>query len=132
VDYSSVKVSGEPLNIGSGFYLHIIGYFIAAFLFYLVMSEKQNGKMIFILLILFGCGIIFEIIQGYLPKRTYNPMDMVANGVGLIVFYIFYSFRRGVTRLRDSKIDGRGKMDGGRWTREDGRWMKRRLKRSER
>jgi hypothetical protein len=35
VDYSSVKVSGEPLNIGSGFYLHFIGYFVAAFLFYL-------------------------------------------------------------------------------------------------
>jgi VanZ family protein len=86
-------VSGESLDIGSGFYLHIIGYFIAAFLFYLVMSEKQNGKMILILLILFGCGVIFEIMQGYLPKRTYNPMDIVANGLGLAAFYGFYWFR---------------------------------------
>jgi hypothetical protein len=93
VDYSSVKVAGEPLNIGSGFYQHVIGYFIAAFLFYLVMSEKQNGKMIFILLILFACGVIFEIIQGYLPKRTYNPMDIVANGLGLVVFYVCYNLR---------------------------------------
>jgi VanZ family protein len=94
VDYSSVKVSGEPLNIGSGFYQHVIGYFMAAFLFYLVMPENQHVKMIFILLILFGCGIIFEIIQGYLPKRTYNPMDIVANGLGLVVFYFYYRFRK--------------------------------------
>ena len=94
VDYSSVKVSGEPLNIGSGFYQHVIGYFMAAFLFYLVMPENQHVKMKFILLILFGCGIIFEIIQGYLPKRTYNSMDIVANGFGLAVFYVCYNFRR--------------------------------------
>ena len=93
VDYSSVKVSGEPLNIGSGFYQHVIGYFIAAFLFYLVMPENQHIKMIVIILFLFGCGIIFEIIQGYLPKRTYNPMDIVANGLGLVVFYVCYNFK---------------------------------------
>jgi len=94
VDYSSIKISGESLDIGSGFYLHVIGYFIAAFLFYLVLSEKQHRKMILILLILFGCGIIFELAQGYLPKRTYNPVDIAANGLGLGVFYVCYYFRR--------------------------------------
>jgi VanZ family protein len=93
VDYSSIKVSGESLDIGSGFYLHVIGYFIAAFLFYLVLSEKQHGKMIVILLILFGCGIVFEIVQGYLPKRTYNPMDFLANGLGLAAFYGLHWFK---------------------------------------
>ena len=93
VDYSSVKVSGELLNIGSGFYQHVIGYFMAAFLFYLVMPENQHVRMILILLILLGCGIVFEILQGYPPKRTYNPMDIVANGLGLVVFYVCYNFR---------------------------------------
>ena len=93
VDYSSIKVSGESLDIGSGFYLHVIGYFIAAFLFYLVLSEKQHGKMIVILLILFGCGIVFEIIQIRIPKRSFNPVDIAANGLGLVVFYVFYHFK---------------------------------------
>ena len=100
VDYSSVKTAGKALNFGSGFYLHAVGYFIAAFLFYLVLSEKQNGKMILILLILFGCGILFEIAQGYLPKRTYNPMDIAANGLGLAAFYGFYY----LTRIRSKAI----------------------------
>ena len=81
------------MNFGSGSYLHAVGYFVAAFLFYLVLSEKQNGKMILILLILFGCGIVFEIVQGYLPKRTYNPLDIAANGLGLAAFYGFYWFK---------------------------------------
>ena len=103
VDYSSVKTAGKALNFGSGFYLHAIGYFIAAFLFYLVLSEKQNGKMMLILLILFGCGILLEIAQGYLPKRTYNPMDIAANGLGLAAFFGFYHFRysrKGAETLR--------------------------------
>jgi hypothetical protein len=33
VDYSTVKVSGQSVSIGSGFYLHVIAYFIVAFLF---------------------------------------------------------------------------------------------------
>ena len=89
MDYSAIKVSGKPLTIGSGFYLHALFYFIAAVLFHATLSDRRIGRMLVILLILFGVGIVFEIIQIYLPKRTCNPMDIVANGVGLGAFFIW-------------------------------------------
>ena len=79
-------------GLGTGFYLHIILYFIAAVLYFLAMNKKQNKKMILILLMLFGCGVIFEILQAYIPNRTYNPWDIVGNGLGLVAFYVFQEF----------------------------------------
>ena len=92
VDYSSISRIGLSKSLGSGFYLHIIFYFIGAVLSFLAMNKKQNKKMILILLVLFGCGVIFEILQAYIPYRTFNPWDIVGNGLGLVGFYIFQEF----------------------------------------
>ena len=92
VDYSSISGVGLSQGFGTGFYLHIIIYFIAAVLSFLAMNRKQNRKMILILLMLFVCGVVFEILQAYIPNRTYNPWDIVGNGLGLVAFYIFQEF----------------------------------------
>ena len=92
VDYSSISGVGLSQEFGTGFYLHIILYFIGAVLSFLAMNKKQNRKMILILLMLFICGVVFEILQAYIPNRTYNPWDIVGNGLGLIAFYVFQEF----------------------------------------
>jgi hypothetical protein len=92
VDYSSIGRIGLSKGLGTGFYLHILFYFIAAVLSFFAMNKQQNKKMILILLMLFGCGVIFEIVQAYIPNRTYNPWDIVGNGLGLVAFYVFQEF----------------------------------------
>ncbi len=38
-----------------------------------------------IAVVLFAIGVAIEFIQGALQSRHYDPMDMVANGVGILV-----------------------------------------------
>ena len=92
VDYSSITRLGLSKGFGTGFYLHIILYFIAAVLSFLALNKKQNKKMILILLMLFFCGVTFEILQTYIPNRTFNLWDIVGNGLGLVAFYVFQEF----------------------------------------
>ena len=89
VDYSSITRLGLTKGFGTGFYLHIILYFIAAVLSFLALNKKQNKKMILILFMLFFCGVIFEILQTYIPSRSFNLWDIVGNGLGLVAFYVF-------------------------------------------
>ena len=37
---------------------------------------------------LFLLGIVFEIVQIYVPHRTFNPKDIAANGLGLAGVYV--------------------------------------------
>ena len=89
VDYSSISGLGLSKGFGTGFYLHIILYFIAAVLSFLALNKKQNKKMILTLIMLFVCGVIFEISQAYIPNRSFNLWDIVGNGLGLVAFYVF-------------------------------------------
>jgi len=101
VDYSSISGMGLSKGFGSGFWLHAIGYFIAGLLFILAFGKKGQTYLLIALIALFLLGVLFEIAQLRIPKRSFNPVDIAANGLGLVVFYVCYYFRRGVTRLRD-------------------------------
>ena len=96
LEYDAIVVGGGIAGMESSINLGDMG-------FNTLLVEKQasiGGKMILILLILFGCGILLEIAQEYLPKRTYNPMDIAANGLGLAAFYVCYH----LTRIRSKAI----------------------------
>jgi len=90
VDYSSISGLNVPKGMGSGFWLHVIGYFIAGLLFMLAFRKNGQTYLFIALTALFLLGVIFEILQLRIPKRTFNPVDIAANGLGLIVFYVCY------------------------------------------
>ena len=94
VDYSSASWIGLSKGFGSGFWVHLIGYFIAGLLFILAFGKKGQTYLLVALIALFLLGVLFEIAQLRIPKRTFNPKDITANGLGLIVFYVCYNFRR--------------------------------------
>ena len=94
VDYSSISGLGVSKEFGMGFWLHLIGYFIASLLFILAFGKKGQTYLLIALTSLFLLGVLFEIMQLRIPKRTFNPVDIAANGLGLIVFYACYKFRR--------------------------------------
>lgn len=88
IDYSSISGLGLSKGFGTGFWLHVIGYFIAGLLFILAFGKKGQTYLLIALTALFLLGVLFEIVQLRIPKRTFNPVDIAANGLGLIVFYI--------------------------------------------
>ena len=101
VDYSSISGMGLSKGFGSGFWLHAIGYFIAGLLFILAFGKKGQTYLLIALIALFLLGVLFEIAQLRIPKRSFNPVDIAANGLGLGVFYVFYQFRRRTQRLKN-------------------------------
>lgn len=48
--------------------------------------------MLIALIALFLLGVLFEVVQIPIPKRTFNPNDIVANGLGLAGFYVWQKF----------------------------------------
>jgi glycopeptide antibiotics resistance protein len=94
VDYSSISGLGLSKAFGTGFWLHAIGYFIAGLLFILAFGKKGQAHLLIALTALFLLGILFEIAQLQIPKRSFNPVDIAANGLGLVVFYVCYNLTR--------------------------------------
>jgi len=90
VDYSSISGLNMSKGFGTGFWLHLIGYFIAGALY--VFAFGKNGQK-FVLITFFGLftlGVLFEIVQIYVPHRRFSPKDIVANGLGLAGVYVCY------------------------------------------
>ena len=74
-------------------FLHFIGYAVlinSALIAYGIKSKKIN-----IVIYLFAFSFTMEIIQYFLPYRDFSFLDLVANGVGLIIGLIV-----GLTTLR--------------------------------
>ncbi len=86
-DYSSTEIIDVPKLFGSGFWIHVVGYFIGAFLFNCAFKFKKLSHHLLALLFLFLMGVLFEFAQLYVPGRTYNPHDVIANGVGLVGYF---------------------------------------------
>ena len=99
VDYSSVSWLGLAKGFGTGFWLHLVGYFIAGLLFFLAFGKKGQTYVLIALAALFLLGVLFELLQLRIPKRTFNPVDILANGLGLIVFYVCYNYSRHIKNL---------------------------------
>ena len=74
----------------SGMEKHIAGYFVAALLCY--YGFKRDG-ILFILMcgfLIFLYSVVLETVQFFLPYRTFNVYDVVANGLGIGVFCLIY------------------------------------------
>lgn len=75
-------------GFGTGFWLHLIGYFIAGALYYLAFGNKRQKVILITFFALFLLGVLFEIVQIYVPHRRFSPKDIAANGLGLAGFYV--------------------------------------------
>jgi len=102
VDYSSAGWLKLSNGFGSGFWLHLVGYFIAGALYFLAFGNKRQKIVLITFFVLFMLGVLFEIAQIYVPHRTFNPKDIAANGLGLVGVYLGYQVfgRRKIEELR--------------------------------
>jgi VanZ family protein len=66
----------------SGFFQHVFGYFVLSVLACLVFGEKRLWLYLVEIVLL---GAFLEVVQFYLPYRTFNVYDVVANEVGIVL-----------------------------------------------
>ena len=71
--------------------VHVVAYFIGAFLFYYVLNIRKHKFLFLVGIVVFLFGVILEIVQIWLPSRAFNPMDIAANGVGVVTFILIWS-----------------------------------------
>ena len=88
----------------SGFVIHCIAYFMGIFLCYFAFEKRkdrdqmsdvrcQMSKVTFIWIsgfLIFLFSMILEVVQFYLPYRTFNVYDVVGNGVGILSFVFIW------------------------------------------
>jgi len=73
---------------GSGMVLHFVAYFVGSALFFWNFRKNTLFSILIPSFTIFLYSVVLEIVQLYLPYRTFNPIDIAANGVG-IFFFIF-------------------------------------------
>jgi VanZ family protein len=88
VDYSSISLVYLPNGFGTGFWLHLIGYFIAGALYVFAFGKNGQKVVLIVFFALFLLGVLFEIAQIYVPHRRFSPKDIAANGLGLAGVYM--------------------------------------------
>jgi glycopeptide antibiotics resistance protein len=92
----------------SGFVLHCAGFFVGMVLCWLAFDKKSISFILWAGLLIFLSSVILEGVHYYLPYRTFNVYDIVANGVGIglfVVVWILFSRRR--TRTNTDNLFGR-------------------------
>ena len=86
----------RDFNIGSlDKILHALFSFITVVLFFTGSRERTIFSLIFIGFLVLVCGILIEMIQGFIPGRTSNPYDVLANFIGIAVAVFFLAKRYG-------------------------------------
>ncbi|NTV46862.1 MAG: VanZ family protein [Chlorobiales bacterium] len=73
---------------GTGFVKHLIAYFIAALLLILAYKNEHLKFIVLSLLLVFLGSILIEFIQYLLPYRAFSVSDMLANFLGIVLFFV--------------------------------------------
>ena len=69
----------------SGFVVHGIVYFVGILLCYFSFNKKNVSFVLWTGLLVFLFSVVLEVVQFYLPCRTFNVYDVVGNGIGVIL-----------------------------------------------
>ena len=78
----------------SGFVVHGIAYFVGMLLCFLAFDARNISFVVWAGLLIFLYSVILEVVQFYLPYRTFNVYDVVANGAGMVIFIIVWMVRK--------------------------------------
>jgi len=85
---SVVKVDQSlPGGFNDKFY-HGLAFFVLSFL--LNFSFPKSGFKYYSYLPLFSYGVLIEVVQFFLPYRSFSIADMIADAAGIFLYYIFY------------------------------------------
>ena len=93
-DSTSVVIQLTSYKLtSSGFFLHFFSFFIAAFLCSKAFTQDSINSVLLSGVLIFLYSILLEVIQIFLPYRTFNYYDIMANFVGIslgMIIFVFY------------------------------------------
>ena len=76
----------------SGFFLHVNAYFVAFLLSYFAFRKKGLRYIFFLAGMIFSYSLFLEIIQIFIPHRSFNVYDILANLSGFVLYLVFVAF----------------------------------------
>jgi hypothetical protein len=85
---------------GSGMVVHFVGYFVAAGLLYWAYRRDSISFILFCGLIIFVFSVALEVVQYYLPFRTFNLVDIAANGLGIGLFVFLWAVDQRFVKMK--------------------------------
>lgn len=98
-DLDKIKVGTVHFNIRLDHLLHLLVYFLICMYFYLgqrydLILFRYHALRKFLILV-FILATVTEVVQLWVPYRSFNPLDWVSNVSGVILgLIVLYSFRR--------------------------------------
>lgn len=90
---------------GSGMVVHFVGYFIATGLLYWAYRRDSIPFILFYCLIIFVFSVVMEFVQLWLPFRTFNPVDIAANGLGVGLFVFVWAVDQRFVKVKRTVLD---------------------------
>jgi len=91
------KVSNTYKLFKGGYLYHILAYGLFCFFALLYNITYQRHSLLIILLFISVYSIILEVIQYFLPYRSFNLYDILASligiAVGAVLFFLYRSFK---------------------------------------
>ena len=90
---------------GSGMVVHFVGYFVAAGLLYWAYRRDSISFILFSGLIIFIFSVVMEIVQLWVPGRTFNPVDIAANGLGIGLFVLLGAVDQRFVKMKRNVLD---------------------------
>ena len=88
------KVSDTYKLFSGGYLFHILGYGVFCFFALLYNITYQRHSLVIMLLFISIYSIILEVIQYFLPYRTFNLYDILASLIGVAVGVVFFFLYR--------------------------------------
>ena len=89
------KVSNTYKLFKGGYLFHILAYGLFSFFALLYNITYQRHTLLIILLFISVYSIILEVIQYFLPYRSFNLYDILASLIGIAVgAVLFFLYRR--------------------------------------
>jgi VanZ like protein len=85
---------------GSGMVVHFVGYFVATGLLYWAYRRDSISFILFSGLLIFIFSVVMEFVQFWLPFRTFNPVDIAANGLGVALFVFVWAVDQRFAKMR--------------------------------
>lgn len=88
-DFKRVYIVG--VSIHSDYLIHVLLFFTLVLLVKFLHLKMKLSNLIFLMLLV---AIIAEVIQIYIPQRTFNYFDLISNVFGVLLGFVFWILER--------------------------------------
>ncbi len=94
-DFKRVDVVG--VSIHSDYLIHVLLFFTLVLLVKFLHLKMKLSNLIFLMLLV---AIIAEVIQIYIPQRTFNYFDLISNIFGVLLGFVFWILERALKKKK--------------------------------